>query len=75
MRNWETELPHAEFMAEIRRMSSGTYAAARETWSNFDHGRLGGQREGVGTLGGRDHSGGRPGRPRVVRDHGEGDAR
>lgn len=65
MKNWELEMPHQAFMAEIRRMSSGTYAAPRETWSNFDHGRLGG----------REHSGGRPGRPRVVRDHGEGDAR
>ena len=64
LKNWEIEMPHAEFMAEIRRMSSGTYCNRAPTWSDFDHGRLGGHREGVGSLGGQEHSGRRAGRPR-----------
>lgn len=55
---WETSLSHADFMAEIRRMSSGTYKP-RRSWDGGQEGRID-RSEGAGrVMAGR---GGRVGR-------------
>lgn len=71
-KNWETDLPHAEFMAVVRRMSRGNYRSS-DTWSAFDRGRW--ERKGYGALGGGAESSGRSkGRPRVYKSNGDGNA-
>ena len=70
-KDWETSLPHAEFMEVIRRMSSASWRGNIETWSDFDRGRLGGHAKGRGALG-WEHSGRSAGRQRVYRPDQEG---
>lgn len=71
LKNWETDMPHADFMREIRRMSSGTYAAGR-SWSEALWDRKDRSSTSDESYAG---NGGRAGRPRVMKDYGEGDAR
>ncbi len=66
LKNWEVEMPHAEFMAEIRRMSSGTYAAAR-SWSEALWDRKDRSSTSDETFAG---NGGRAGRPRLMKPDG-----
>lgn len=70
-KDWETSLPHDEFMAVIRNMVRPGYISRRVSWSDFDEGRKGGHAKGRGALG-WEHSGRRQGRERVLRPDQEG---
>lgn len=70
-KDWETSLPHAEFMAVIRSMALPTYRPRGQSWSDFDRGRWGGHAKGIGALG-WEHSGRSVGRRRVYRPDQEG---